>query len=56
MSLGATIAIIAGSVVSGLFVLALFVWGAVKDGQDQDARDAREARVQRRSWPGPPDA
>jgi hypothetical protein len=33
---------------SALFVLGLFVWGAIKDGQ---ANDAAQAKVQRRRWP-----
>ncbi len=44
----ALIVMIAVCAVTGLFVIGLFIWGAVKDGEDQDARDAR---VQRRSWP-----
>lgn len=47
VSLALVIGILA-AVVTGVAFLALFVWGAVKDGQDQDARDARSLR---RSWP-----
>jgi hypothetical protein len=32
----------------GLLVLGLFIWGAVKDGQ---ANDAVQARIHRRRWP-----
>jgi hypothetical protein len=39
-----TILITAGG---GIFVLALFVWGAKKDGEDQAARDAELARRSR---------
>ncbi len=48
MSLGLAIVTIAVTVMTGLFVIALFIWGAVKDGEDQEAR---QARVQRRSSP-----
>jgi hypothetical protein len=48
MSLAVIIVTIAGAAITGVAVVALFVWGAVKDGQDQDAR---ETRIQRRSWP-----
>jgi hypothetical protein len=48
MSLGVTIAVVAATVITGLCVIGLFVWGAIKDGEDQDERDAR---VQTRSWP-----
>jgi len=51
MSVGFMIATIVVAAISGLFVLGLFIWGAVKDGQDQHERDAR---VQRRSWPRRP--
>jgi hypothetical protein len=50
MSSGVTIATIVVSAVTAVFVIGLFIWGAVKDGDDQHARDAK---VQRRSWPGP---
>ncbi len=48
MSLGLAIVTIAVTVMTGLFVIALFIWGAVTDGEDQAAR---QARVQRHSWP-----
>jgi len=48
MSLGLTIATITATVITGLCVIGLFIWGAVKDGEDQHDRDAR---VQTRSWP-----
>jgi hypothetical protein len=48
MSLALIIGTIVVTAVTGVVVLALFVWGAVKDGQDQDAR---ASRIQRRSWP-----
>jgi nitrogen fixation-related uncharacterized protein len=47
MSLGLTIATTAVAVVTGLLVIGLFIWGAVKDGQDQDARGIQ---IHRRSW------
>jgi nitrogen fixation-related uncharacterized protein len=33
---------------SALFIAVLFIWAAIKDGQDQDERDAR---VLHRHWP-----
>jgi hypothetical protein len=33
---------------SGLLVFGLFIWGAIKDGQ---ANDAAKAKVMRRRWP-----
>jgi hypothetical protein len=42
------IVVIVVTVAGALFVLGLFVWGAVKDGQ---ANDAVQAKVRRRRWP-----
>jgi hypothetical protein len=42
------IVVIVVTVAGALFVLGLFVWGAVKDGQ---ANDAVQAKVHRRRWP-----
>ncbi len=48
MSLGVIIVTVAVTALTGVAVIALFIWGAVKDGQDQAAR---EVQVDRRSWP-----
>ncbi len=40
--------IVAESVLTVVVVMALFVWAAVKDGQ---ANDAVQARLLRRHWP-----
>jgi hypothetical protein len=48
MSLALVIGTIVVTALTSVVVLALFVWGAVKDGQDQDAR---ASHIQRRSWP-----
>jgi len=48
MTLAFEILVIAVTALTAVAVLALFVWGAVKDGQDQAAS---ERRVVRRSWP-----
>jgi hypothetical protein len=34
--------------IGAAFVLGLFVWAAIKDGQDNDAV---QARIHRRRWP-----
>ncbi len=55
MSLALAIVVVALTAISAIAVLALFVWGAVKDGQDQAASEARvkqlafaRARIARR--------
>jgi hypothetical protein len=48
MDLAFGIVLIVLTAVSALFVLALFIWGAIKDGE---ANDAAKARVYRRRWP-----
>lgn len=53
MSLALGIIVVAVSVATSLAVLALFVWGAVKDGQDEaetQARLKRPARPRPRAW------
>jgi hypothetical protein len=47
MDLALIIVVVAMTAITGLAVLGLFIWGAVKDGQDQAAS---EARVTRRHW------
>jgi nitrogen fixation-related uncharacterized protein len=42
--------IVAETVLTVAVVLALFIWAAVKDGQ---ANDAVQARILRRHWPRP---
>ena len=51
MELAFGIVMIVLAAASALFVGGLFVWAAIKDGQDQHERDAR---VVHRRWP--PDA
>jgi hypothetical protein len=41
MDLALTIILSAVTIAGALFVLGLFVWGAVKDGQDNDAVQAK---------------
>jgi hypothetical protein len=48
MSLAVGIVLVVLAVVSTIVVLALFVWAAVKDGQENDAL---QARIIRRRWP-----
>jgi hypothetical protein len=48
MDLALGIVLIVVTAAGALFVLGLFVWGAIKDGQ---ANDAVQARIHRRSWP-----
>ena len=48
MNLALGIVLIVVTAASALFVLGLFVWGAIKDGQ---ANDAAQARIHRRHWP-----
>lgn len=48
MDLALGILLIVVTAVGGLLVLGLFVWGAVKDGQ---ANDAVQAKIHRRRWP-----
>ena len=51
MELAFGIVLVILTVLSVLFVAVLFIWAAIKDGQDQHERDAR---VLHRRWP--PDA
>jgi hypothetical protein len=46
MSLALGIIVVAVTAVTAVAVLALFVWGAVKDGQDEAAAQARLRRPQ----------
>jgi hypothetical protein len=48
MELALGIVLIVITLAGALFVLGLFVWAAVKDGQDNDAL---QARIHRRRWP-----
>lgn len=48
MELAFGIVLIVLTALSALFIAVLFIWAAIKDGQDQDAIDAR---VVRRHWP-----
>lgn len=48
MDLALGILLVVVSAASALFVFALFIWGAIKDGQ---ANDAARARVHHRRWP-----
>jgi hypothetical protein len=48
MALAFGIVLIVLTVLSVLFVAVLFIWAAIKDGQDQADRDAR---VLHRHWP-----
>jgi len=46
MSLALGIVVVAVGVVTSIAVFALFVWGAVKDGQDEAASQARMRQPQ----------
>lgn len=48
MELAFGIVLIVLTALSVLFVAALFIWAAIKDGQDQDEIDSR---VLHRHWP-----
>ena len=48
MDLALGIILVVVTLAGGLFVLGLFVWGAVKDGPEND--DV-QARIHRRRWP-----
>ena len=48
MDLAFGIVLIVVTAAGAVFVLGLFVWGAIKDGQ---ANDAVQAKVHRRRWP-----
>ena len=48
MDLALGIVLIVVTAVSGLFVFGLFIWAAKKDGE---ANDAVQARIHRRRWP-----
>ena len=48
MDLALGIVLIVVTAASGLFVFGLFVWGALKDGEENDAI---QARIHRRRWP-----
>ena len=48
MNLALGIVLIVVTAAGALFVLGLFIWGAIKDGE---ANDAVQARIHRRRWP-----
>jgi hypothetical protein len=48
MDLALGILLVVVSAAGALFVFALFIWAAIKDGE---ANDAMRARVHRRRWP-----
>ena len=48
MNLAFGIILLVVSVLSVAVVIGMFVWGAIKDGQDNDAV---QGRIQRRRWP-----
>ena len=48
MNLAFGIILLVVSLLSVAVVIGMFVWGAIKDGQDNDAV---HARIQRRRWP-----
>ena len=48
MKVALEVLVVAESVLTVVLVLALFVWAAVKDGQ---ANDAVQARIVHRNWP-----
>jgi hypothetical protein len=45
LALGIVLVVVTAA--SGLFVFGLFIWGAIKDGQDNDAV---QASAHRRRW------
>ena len=47
MNLALGIIVVVVTAASAVLVFALFIWGAIKDGQ---ANDAARARVLRRRW------
>ena len=48
MNLALGIVLIVVTAAGALFVLGLFIWGAIKDGE---ANDAVQGRIHRRRWP-----
>jgi hypothetical protein len=48
MTVALEVVIIVVTAATAVFVLGLFVWGAVKDGQDNEAV---QRRIVRRRWP-----
>jgi hypothetical protein len=48
MNIAVEVLVVAETVLTVVLVLGLFVWAAVKDGQ---ANDAIQARTVRRNWP-----
>ncbi|HWE83253.1 MAG TPA: hypothetical protein VG265_16500 [Gaiellaceae bacterium] len=48
MTVALEIVVIAVTALTALVVVGLFIWGAVKDGEDNDAI---QARIVRRRWP-----
>ena len=48
MDLALGIVLVVVTAGGAVFVLGLFVWAAIKDGQ---ANDAVQARIHRRRWP-----
>jgi hypothetical protein len=48
MELAFGIVLIALTAFTALFIAVLFIWAAIKDGQDQHERDARAVH---RHWP-----
>ena len=49
MDIALGIILIAVTAASALFVFGLFIWAAKKDGEENDAV---QARIYRRRWPG----
>jgi hypothetical protein len=49
MELALGIILIVVSAAAALFVFGLFIWGAIKDGEENDAI---QARIHRRRFPG----